>query len=134
MDKEEFKLFLEEKRSWYKKIEKVFCPILNKWVIFNAKGFRHLRYDGSGVLRSQEQQIYRMHLFEFLIGVIEALDSVVQYKKQYSKYEGRDVEYWSIKQVVGDRKEVVVILRRIGTGNITFYSIWRNRIKKSPLK
>jgi len=132
-DNLDFKEFLEQKRSWYKKIGKVFCPTMNEWVIFNAKGFRHLRYDGSGVLRSQEQQVYRMHLFQFLVGVLDSPDPAVEYKKQYSKYEGRNVEYWAIKQNVADRKEVVVILRRIGTGNITFYSIWRNRIKKPPL-
>ena len=31
-------LFIEEKRAWYKKLGKVYCPALKQDVVFNSKG------------------------------------------------------------------------------------------------
>ncbi len=133
-EKLDFQEFLEKKRSWYKKIGKVFCPVLNEWVIFNAKGFYHLQYDGTGSRRAQEQRIYRMYLLEFSQDVVQSSAEIVDYRKQYSKSAKKEVEYWTLKKLVSDRKAVIVILRRIGTGNIIFYSIWRDKLKKPSLE
>ena len=73
-----FKQLLRERRTWYKTIGKIYCPILNEDVIFNSKGFYHLRYD-------------------------------------------------SAKR---ERKIKEVVLRRIGTGNITFLSVWKKQDKQ----
>jgi len=36
----------------------------------------------------------------------------------------KEVEYWGLIAIVGDRKlKIRVVLRRIGTGNLTFWSV-----------
>lgn len=127
-----FKEFLEQKRNWYKKIGKVFCPVLNEWVIFNAKGFRHLLYNGNNKIRTNNEQIYRLNTLNESIRVISQVEKVLKFQVRYSKTERREVSYWRIEKVVNNQL-VTVILRKIGTGNITFYSTWRKRRKTKNL-
>jgi len=40
--------------------------------------------------------------------------------------EAKDVEYWGFVAIIGTRPDKIrVILRRVGTGNITFWSVMR---------
>ncbi|MCX6718839.1 MAG: hypothetical protein NTZ38_00445 [Candidatus Taylorbacteria bacterium] len=81
----EFRKFLEEKRKWYKAIGKVHCPILNEDVIFNSKGFYHLRYDTHGKERTKNEQRYKLNLLPLVIPVIQNAVSIYEDKKeQYS--------------------------------------------------
>ncbi len=119
MRKGEFKIFLEEKRSWYQKVGKVFCPVLNEWVIFNAKGFRHLRYDGTGKARSEKEQYYRLTVLKGSVQVIQEAKEITEFQERSSG------KYWEISSVVNNQK-ITVILRKIGSGPIIFYSTWRS--------
>ena len=128
-----FSDFIEEKRVWYKTVEKVYCPILNQYVVFNSKGFYHLRYDSHGKRREISEQKYKIGLLPLVIPVIQLATSVADYKKeQYSKPLGKYYEIWELKEIVGRQKALVsVVLRRIGDGNITFLSVWKKGIKKT---
>ena len=133
-----YKELLKEKRVWYKAVRKSYCPILNEDVIFNAKGFHHLLFDGLGHARSNKERMYRIGLLPLVIPVLKATTSVYEYVPQtYSKSLNKNVEYWVLKETVGKQKTLVtVILRRIGTGGITFYSVWKKSDKatKKPSK
>lgn len=117
--KEEFKLFLEQKRIWYKKIDRVLCPVLNDWVIFNAKGFYHLRYRGTGKMRSEKEQYYRLSLLVFCIQVIQEAQEIEEFQERPSG------KYWKISSIINNQV-IVIILRKTGCGPIIFYSIWRD--------
>lgn len=123
MQADSFKEFLEEKRSWYKKIGKVFCPVLNEWVFFNAQGFRHLRYNGFGKERDKKQQIFRINLLQYSISVIKLAQNVSEHRI-YRKM-GTNVQYWRLEYLASKKDSIVVILRRVGSGKIIFYSIWK---------
>jgi len=131
-----FSEFLREKRAWYKTIGKVYCPILNEHVLFNSKGFYHLRYDSFGKARSVKEQTYKMGLLPLVIPVIKNASKIHDYKKeQYSKPLGKYYEIWELKDMAGKGNAMVsVVLRRIGTGNITFLSVWKKkeRATKKP--
>lgn len=132
-----FEEFLKEKRAWYKTVGKVWCPILNQYVIFNSKGFSHLRYDSFGKERSKSEQKYKLGLLPLVIPVITNATNIYDYKKeQYSKPLGKYYEIWELKEFAGRRKATVsVVLRRIGDGNITFLSVWKKKdriTKKAP--
>lgn len=117
---------LKERRAWFKLVKRVFCPCLKKYVRFNSQGFRHLRYDGLGKARSKKEQKYRMGILPLSIPVIKRASSVFRYKKEYSKRFGKYIEYWALREVVGKQcVTVTVVLRKVGTGNITFYSIMK---------
>ena len=127
----DFKKFLQEKRAFYKSIRKIYCPILDEDIVFNSKGFYHLRYDSHGKMRSVKEQIYKISLLPLVIPVIKNTQSVYEYKnQQYSKPLDKYFEIWQLKAVVGRQNAVVsVILRRVGTGNITFLSVWKEKNK-----
>ena len=128
-----FKDFLREKRAWYKTIGNTYCPILNETVVFNSKGFYHLRYDSFGKERSISEQMYKIGLLPLVIPVIKTATKIHDYKKeQYSKPLGKYFEIWELKEIVGQQATTVsVVLRRIGTGNITFLSVWKKKDKQS---
>ena len=128
MAKQSYQNLLKEKRIWYKAVRKSFCPILNEDIIFNSRGFNHLLNDGTGQPRSIKERMYRIGLLPLLIPVIKNASKISTYKKEHSKTLAKDVEYWKLSTKVGKNSaEVSVILRKIGTGNITFYSIWKRR-------
>lgn len=131
-----YKEFIEEKRTWYKAIKKVSCPILNEDVIFNSKGFHHLLFDGLGSARSRNERMYKLGLLPLVIPVIKKAIKIHDYKPpSYSKSLNKNVEYWILRENVGKQKTLItVILRRIGTGNISFYSTWKkkDKITKEP--
>lgn len=134
--KRNFAEFLQKRRSWYKAIGRVYCPILNDHVIFNSKGFYHLRYDTFGKKRSVKEQSYKLGLLPLVIPVIKNAAKIHDYKKeQYSKPLGKYFEIWELREIVGKQKTMVsVILRRIGNGNITFLSVWKKKDDHKKLK
>lgn len=123
MDSDTFRKFVEEKRSYYKRIGKIFCPILNGDVYFNAQGFHHLRYNGLGKERSKKQQRFRMNLLEYSSLIIARSKKVSEYRI-YRK-EDKNIQYWKLAYSVHKEGIVAVILKRIGYGNVIFYSIWK---------
>jgi hypothetical protein len=137
MSYKSYQELLNEKRVWYKAAKQSYCPILNANIIFNSKGFHHLLFDGLGHPRVHKERMYRLGLLPLVIPVLKTAVNISEYVPQtYSKKHNKLVEYWILKETVGKQKTLVtVVLRRIGSGNITFYSVWKKRDKqqKSPL-
>ena len=128
-----FKELIKQRRAWYKTIGKIKCPILNEEVVFNSKGFYHLRYDSFGKARSVPEQQYKIGLLPLVIPVIKNVTKIFDYKKeQYSKPLKKFFEIWELRAVVGksDPALVCVVLRRIGNGNITFLSVYKRGGRK----
>jgi len=123
---------IQERTALYKSIKQSYCPVLKENVIFNSKGFYHFKYDGTGKARSRKERMYRVGLIPLIQPVIKNAKKVSSYTpRTYSKKLGKYVEFWVLREVVGRQKTTVtVILRRIGSGNITFYSVWKKRDKK----
>ncbi|MBI1961503.1 MAG: hypothetical protein HYS45_02275 [Parcubacteria group bacterium] len=126
-----YERMVTEKRGWYKAVRQVHCPLLSEDIHFTSKGFRHLLYDGLGHARSKKERMYRLGLLPLLIPVIKNANEVIEYKSEFSKKLGKKTEIWELGHVVGKQNtKVTVILRRIGTGNIHFYSIWKKKDKR----
>ena len=126
-----YKKLLEKRRTWYKKIKKVYCPILKECVIFNSKGFHHLVYP-NGKWRPVKEQMYKLGLLPLVIPVIKNAKKIYKYEKYFVKDSGKEAEFWTLKEIVGKRKAVTkVILRRVGTGNITFLSVMKRKDEKN---
>lgn len=135
MDAKKKEDFFNEKRAWYKTVKQVFCPCLQECIIFNSKGFHHLRFDSKGRQRSVKEQIYRLGLLPLVIPVIKNANKIFLYKPpEYSKVFDKYVEYWALQEVVGKSNATVkVILRKIGDGNITFHSVMKKNDKPKKL-
>lgn len=126
---------LREKKAWYKSLDPLNCPILNEKVYFTSKGFNHLKYSSGA--RAIKEYHYKLSLLSFIIPVIENSSTIFDYKqKVYSKRLGKYFEIWELREdvkneFIGSNKvhNISVVLRRIGNGNIHFYSIWKNKTK-----
>lgn len=124
--------FIEERRAFYKTLSQrpVFCQLLQNMVNFNSKGFYHLRYNGAGHKRSNKEQIYRLSLLPLAIPVIKNASMISSYEERYIKKENKYAKFWALKADVGKyNSSVTVILRKIGDGERTFYSIMKAREK-----
>lgn len=132
MPRKNFQDFLKKHRALYKKIKCIKCPILNEDIVFNSKGFYHLRYDSHGKMRSLREQKYKIGLLPLVIPVVKFSTTIHEYKKEeYSQPLGKYYEIWELRHTVGKGQTIVsVVLRRIGNGNITFLSVWKNKTKK----
>ena len=120
MSQEEYKNLLEQTKKWYKTLKKCFCGALKKDIVFNSKGFYHLLYDGKGHGRTNKERIERLKVLVYVPEVLkECLHISV---KKYG-----DIYYWKLQGVVGIEKiPITIILRKIGNGQIMFYSVWKN--------
>ena len=126
-----------ESEAYYKTIGQVKCPFFNKEVIFNSDGFNHLQFsDGSE--RPKTQQMNKFNLLPLAPKIISVAGTVQEYRKQWGKVgrkkangfqETKEMEYWGLIAIIYHENEnikVRVILRRVGDGNVTFWSIMRD--------
>jgi len=122
---QELKDFIEEKRVWYKTIGAVFCSILDEDIIFNSKGFYHLKYKSNGTKRRSKEQKYKIGLLPLVIPVIKMATEVHEYKK-FELGDGKITEIWELRALVGKQDtQVSVVLRRVGDGKVHFFSVWK---------
>jgi hypothetical protein len=126
---------LKQRQEWYKTIEKVYCFCISEEVIFNSKGFHHIKYDGLGKARSVKERMYRLGILPLAIPVIKRATKVYEYSPpEYLNSLGKNVEFWALREKVGKQgATITVILRRIGSGNITFHSIMKKKDKNKKI-
>ena len=110
----------------------VISPALNEQVFFTAEGFNHIIFKGNRRMREYPSQVMRFKLLPRAIRLIghanvfqEFEETVKQFqvksrKKRVTK--SKPVRYWGIIAIFEGRK-IKVILRRIGEGQLHFWSI-----------
>lgn len=128
-----YNILFKKRRKEYKLFNRVYCPCLSQYINFNSDGFNHLRFKVDGTPRNPKEQMYKMGLLPLVIPVIKNATQVQDYRKMMApigrkKIDGKknlkEVKYWSLIAVVGRRKaKVKVIIRKIGTGKLHFWSV-----------
>jgi hypothetical protein len=109
------------------------CPYFNESVVLNSDGLHHLRYSARRE-RNKREQILKLSLVPLAIEVIKHSGTVQEYRRIWQavgKPSARDnlrpakeVEYWCLVAIAGKRMtKVRVILRRVGDGKLTFWSV-----------
>lgn len=129
------KRVLAETALIYKSIGEVLCPFFGKTVVFNSDGFHHLQFSAERERGKPEQMLKFALLRKYAVDILKNSGTVQEYRKtmeagerrRYSKGE-RDMvqaEYWGFVAIMGEeeKERVKVIVRRVGTGNIHFWSI-----------
>lgn len=122
-------------KTSYLAIGSVYCPILGKTVVFNAKGFHHLHYKPDGTPRDISERTYKLTLFPLAVSVI---------KNAIGIYEERDIEMsksrkkgakkikgtqYALVAIAGRKKPIevrVIILEIENSKNPIFWSIMRH--------
>ena len=126
-------------REAYNAIGEVFCPCLNTMVVFNAQGFHHMEYDGGGRARTTKEITHKLALLPFAPRVLATSTEIELYKKDKipkNRKQGacqKDVEYWAFVATVSVRgatkEKIRVIVRRVGSGKVLFWSVMKLRGK-----
>lgn len=101
-----FKELKQQAKEYYHSLDKIKCPALDDYVIFNSEGFHHLRYNSSLSERSKFEQ---RNKFAYLPEAVEII------KKTTTIQEIREfLEPVGLKDQSGFRKTV----------KVTYYAFW----------
>lgn len=132
MDAEYFNSKKEKAKAIYNAQKSVYNPYLKSQIIFNSDGFHHLQFSTRRE-RNKKEQLLKLSLLPLVVRVIKNSGTLQEYRKGiiaagkkakdgFTKM--KEVEYWGFVAIVGKSKiKIRVILRRIGNGNIIFWSV-----------
>lgn len=115
-------------RVAYKKIGEIGCPTFpGEKIVFNAKGFSHLMYQGSSKekARPEKESQTRVALVERAVKLLEMMP--LPQEESVYEFEGKRYYYWAFEAVV-EEKRIKVVVRQCGNGKKHFWSVipgWR---------
>src|SRR3989344_951278 len=102
-------------------------------VHLNSDGFIHLIYKNEKHKRDLNNQITRFSLLTYLKPVLEGMKyyqeflekiQLIPVKKNSSIFlESKLIQYWGFVAVVNNKLRIKFILKKIGDGNIIFWSV-----------
>lgn len=142
---EYFKEKKEKARQLFEKQRAIHNPYFGMDIVLNSDGFHHLQFSARRE-RSKEEQKLKFSLLPLAFDVIRKSGTIQEYRKTLipiGKRHSRDgsvkmktVEYWGLVAIVGSRPiRIRAILRRVGDGNITFWSVMlHSKIKNGRQK
>lgn len=119
----------------YSSIGSIYCPILDKNIVFNAKGFHHLHYKPDGTPRNTAEKIHKLILVPLAVPVIKNAIGIYDERKveiPNSRKKGAKkikATQYALTATVGRKKpvEVRVIILEIENGkNPIFWSIMKH--------
>lgn len=128
-------LITTTKQTYNDMLGSVFCPILNKEVVFNGKGFHHLQYKPDGTPRDTLERIHKLTLVPLAIPVIKNAIGIYEERTitmpESSKKNARIVKgkQYALVATVGRKKPVavrVIILEIENSKNPIFWSIMKH--------
>ena len=119
-------------KDLYKSTGRVLSPALGERIAFTAESFNHILFQGSRSERGRSSQIMRFKLLPRAIRLIGHANTFQEFEETTREYEVKVrkkrrlrtklVRYWGIIAIFEERK-IKVILRKIGNGQIHFWSI-----------
>lgn len=133
INQESFIKIKERAEKLYLAKKEIYCPYFQRKVILNSDGFHHLQFSDRRE-RNKNEQFLKFCLMPLALKIIEKSGTIQEYRKilmpigKRSKQDGftkmKEVEFWALIAIVGEKsKKIKAILRRVGDGNITFWSV-----------
>jgi hypothetical protein len=132
-DAEYFNARKEKARVIFSAQKTIRNPYFQTDVILNSDGFHHLQFSARRE-RNKREQLLKFRLLPLGLEIIRKSGTIQEYRRLLTpigKPSARDgsvpmkeVEYWGLVAIVGEHKiKVRAVLRRVGDGNITFWSV-----------
>lgn len=123
----------EKARRIYDSRRTIFSPFLKQDIILNSDGFHHLRYSARSE-RNKNEQILKFTLLPLGLRIIKTATTLQEYRKllspvgEKSKRDGsvvmKMIEWWGFVAIFVEQEiKVRVVLRKVGEGNIHFWSV-----------
>jgi hypothetical protein len=111
----------------------IYCPYFQTKVVLNSDGFHHLQFSARRE-REKRAQLLKFSLLPLALDIVRKSGTIQEYRKMLtpigkpSTRDGsipmKEVEYWGLVAIVREKNvKVRVVLRRVGTGNVTFWSV-----------
>ena len=112
--------------------KKFTARILKLDIILNSDGFHHLQFSARRE-RNKNEQFLKFRLLPFALEIIRKSGTIQEYREEMQPlgHKSKDgltvlkkVYYWALVAIVGERKiKIRTIIRRVGDGNCTFWSV-----------
>jgi hypothetical protein len=109
----------------------IYSSYLKSEVTFNSDGFHHLQFSARRE-RDKKEQLLKFSLLPLAIEIIKKSGTLQEYRKGLTAVGKKAknglaltklTEYWGFVAIVGAHKiKVKVVLRRVGDGNVVFWS------------
>lgn len=122
----------EKAKELYVLQKGIYCPYFKCEVVLNSDGFHHLQFSARKE-RNKKEQLLKFNLLPLALKTIRNSGTIQEIRKGILTIgsvgkdgftQTKNVEYWGLIAIVGDFNiKIRVILRRVGDGNITFWSV-----------
>ncbi len=133
VDPKYFKAKKERARTIYDAQREIYCPYFRGKVILNSDGFHHLKFSARRE-REKKAQLLKFSLLPLALDIIRRAGTIQEYRRllaptgKPSPRDGavmmKEVEYWGLVAIVREQHvKVRVILRKVGNGNVIFWSV-----------
>ena len=134
MYRDTYRTLRDRAQELFKRNPRIRSPYFGTDVVLNADGLHHLRYSDRRE-RSKPEQMLKFRLVPLALEVIKKAGTVQEYRRIWQPIgqakadglrEAKEVEYWGFVAIIGSRPDKIrVIVRRVGTGNLTLWSVMR---------
>ena len=132
-DLERFRYAKERAHDIYTAQSNIRCPYFQTQVVLNSDGFHHLQFSARRE-RNKREQMLKFRLLPLALQVIRSSGTVQEYRRLLGPFgtpsarDGsvrmKEVEYWGFVAIVGEKRiKIRTVLRRVGDGNIMFWSV-----------
>lgn len=128
------KIFTEKKekaQAIFSAQKEIYSPYFGQKIILNSDGFHHLQFS-SRKERNKSEQLLKFSLLPQALEIIRKSGTIQEYrppilmsvgkKSKSGEMSMKNIEFWGMIAIVGKFK-VRTVLRRVGDGNITFWSV-----------
>jgi hypothetical protein len=130
---QQFRERKEKAQAIYSAQKTIRNPYFKMDIILNSDGFHHLQFSARHE-RNKQEQILKFNLLPLALDIIKKSGTIQEYRKlltpigKPSPNNGsvpmKEVEYWGLVAIVGEKQiKVKTVLRKVGNGNITFWSV-----------
>jgi hypothetical protein len=132
-DLEGFKRLKEIRRQYYSGLEPVYCPALDEHVHFTSEGFFHLRYKSQGHERDKRIQKAKLVFLPEAVKIIQRSTTYQEYRSELTTVGEKstrdglrktaEMRWYGFQAVIREDCRIRVIVRRVGDGQIHFWSV-----------
>lgn len=133
VDQEKFKQAKEKAKKLYEVTGKILCPYFGFDIILNSDGFHHLQFSARRE-RSKEEQFLKFTLLPLALKIIKKSGTVQEMRSDLKPFGKKDskgftsmkiISYWAFIAIIGEENKIKIktILRRVGDGNVIFWSV-----------
>lgn len=121
----------EKAHAIYTAEREIWCPYFQTKVVLNSDGFHHLQFSARRE-REKQEQLFKLRLLPLALQIIRKSGTIQEYRKLLSPIGKasngaipmKEVEYWGLVGILGEKRiKVRAVLRRVGSGNVTFWSV-----------